>query len=513
MKEMSDKKKLTVNILATITIFVVNALISFFLSPFIVRTLGVEANGFIQLAANFASYISIVTVAINSMSGRFITIAIARGETEKAASYYTSVLWANIFLFVVLLIPIIIFILKLDSLINIPAELLTDVKLLFCFAFANLMLSNLLSLWNNTFYALNRLYLQYIGEMTATIIRVATIVSLFSMFAPHVWYPTFAGLAVIPVTVGWSLYNKNKYLPSLRTDWKKFSLAKLKELLPSGIWRSLQSAGEILLTGLDLLICNLFINPTAMGVLALSKMLPSLVQQLNWQMATAFAPKNMINYAKGETDVILKDLKRSFKIMSVIGTIPLGGLIVFGKEFFSLWVPSQDAVQLHLLSILACFWIALVAGIHPIGNIFLTINKVKPQAISVIISGVLNTIIVLTVLKFTDYGIYAIAGTSVVIGLARNLCYTIPAAARYLGFKWNEFFIGVMYSAIMTAAVVIIGLAVRYFIMPRSWIIFLLSCILTAVLSLGFGFMAILNKQERSVLFVAMCGVVQKVKR
>jgi O-antigen/teichoic acid export membrane protein len=93
-------------------IFCVNATIGFFLSPFIVRTLGVEAAGFIQLAANFASYISLITIALNSMSGRFITIALTKGENEKAISYYTSVFWANLALFVLLLLPIAIVIVK-----------------------------------------------------------------------------------------------------------------------------------------------------------------------------------------------------------------------------------------------------------------------------------------------------------------------------------------------------------------------------------------------------------------
>ena len=37
--------------------FVVTFAISFFLSPFIVRTLGVEANGLIGLSTNFLNYV------------------------------------------------------------------------------------------------------------------------------------------------------------------------------------------------------------------------------------------------------------------------------------------------------------------------------------------------------------------------------------------------------------------------------------------------------------------------
>jgi O-antigen/teichoic acid export membrane protein len=374
------------------------------------------------------------------------------------------------------------------------------------------VLANLVLLWNNTYYAINRLYLQYTGDAAAAFIRVAMIAALFSSFKPHIWYISAAGIAVLPLSAGWGLWNKNRFLPDLCINRKLFSFKKLKEILSSGIWRGIQAAGEMLLTGLDLLICNIFINPAAMGVLALSKTLPTMIQQLNWQIAASFGPKLTISYAKNEKDIIWNDLKRAFKISAIIGPIPLGGLIVFGREFFSLWVPNQDAAQLQILSILACFWMALISGIQPIGNVFAAVNKVKQQAISVIISGVLNTLIVMSALHFTDLGIYAIAGVSVVIGLARNVCYTIPASALYLGFKWYGFYIGVLYSAITTAIVTAIGFYVKLFITPTTWIAFLLSCAITGVLALAAGSLIILNKQERKIVFDIFGTLPQRFK-
>jgi len=500
---MSEKNKLLTNLVAVISAFVLNAAVGFFISPYIVRTLGVEANGYAQLATNMVSYISVILAALNSMSGRFITIALAKGETENAISYYTSVFWANIAVFVVLILPFIIVIWKLDSLINITSNLVFDVKVLFALAFANFAFSNILSLWNNVYYATNTLFLQYLRNMTVTIVRVGLIVLLFLLLPPKVFYMTLAGMLVVPLAAFLSLHDKNKLLPNLKIDKKKYSFAKLKEIISSGIWRSLQSAGEILLNGLDLLICNLFISPTAMGVLALSKTIPTMIQQLNWQIASTFAPKLTINFAQERKDIIWADLKRAFKIVAVIGTIPLGGLIIFGQEFFRLWVPSQDAKLLQILSVLACFWMALISGIQPVGNIFVAVNKVKPQALSVIISGALNTVIVFFAVKFTNYGIYAVAGASVLIGLVRNLCYTIPASARYLGFRWYDFYIGVLYSTVCTIIVILFGLAVRYVLYPVNWMTLFVSCGITAVGALLLNMFAIFNKQERIYFFIS----------
>ena len=500
LRNISDKKKLVINLVSIISVFFINSAISFFLSPYIVRTLGVEANGYVQLASNIISYISIITVALNSMSGRFITIALTKGEIENAVSYYTSVFWANIVISIVLLIPFLVSIWKLDKLLNISPALLFDVKILFALNFINFVFGNMFSLWNNAYYATNMLFLQYARIMEVLFVRVGFIVLLFVIFPPKVFYTTLAALAVVPLMVYWSLKDKNRLLPSMKIDNRKFSLDKLKEIVSSGLWRSLQATGEILLTGLDLLICNLFISPTAMGVLALSKTLPTMIQQFNWQIASTFAPKLTINFAQENKDVIWNDLKLSFKIVAIIGTIPLGGLIMFGQDFFLLWVPGEDARMLQTLSFLACFWLALIAGIQPVGNIFATVNKVMPQAISMIISGVLNVLIVLLFVKFTDLGIYAVAGTSVLIGLLRNLCYTIPASARYLCFKWYRFYIGVWYSAVCTAIVIAIGFAVRYFFLPTGWKLMIFSCCVTAIVALIINGLIIFNKEERALI-------------
>ena len=104
---MGNGKRLAINMVATIVAFVVNMGISFFLSPYVIEHVGVDAYGFVSLANNFVNYASIITLALNSMAGRFITIAIHKGNKEEANKYFNSVLLANIIICFVLLIYVI----------------------------------------------------------------------------------------------------------------------------------------------------------------------------------------------------------------------------------------------------------------------------------------------------------------------------------------------------------------------------------------------------------------------
>ena len=72
---MSNKFYTILNLITGMFTVIVQFATSFFLSPFIVKALGAEANGYTQLAANFVMYASLLTTAFNSMASRFVSVA------------------------------------------------------------------------------------------------------------------------------------------------------------------------------------------------------------------------------------------------------------------------------------------------------------------------------------------------------------------------------------------------------------------------------------------------------
>ena len=90
-----ENKQIAINMFAQIAVFGIQFCISFFLTPFIVRTLGVEAYGFVGLSNNIIGYMQVVTVALNSMAARFISIEYHNGNFQKANQYFSSVFYAN----------------------------------------------------------------------------------------------------------------------------------------------------------------------------------------------------------------------------------------------------------------------------------------------------------------------------------------------------------------------------------------------------------------------------------
>ena len=165
-------KQSAINLIAQIVMFGVNLCISFFLVPYITEVIGVDAYGFVGLANDFVSYAQIITIAINSMASRFITIKIHEGEKEEASKYYSSVVIANIILSIILGIIGIVFVIFMQHFVNIPDNLLLDVKLLFALMFANFIISILTSTFSVATFCTNKLYLTSIKTIFSQILRV-----------------------------------------------------------------------------------------------------------------------------------------------------------------------------------------------------------------------------------------------------------------------------------------------------------------------------------------------------
>lgn len=506
---ISPNQMLVINMASNFIALAVTFGISFFLSPYIVKTVGVEAYGFVGLANNFISYASLITIALNSLAGRFITIAIHEKKIEKANRYYSSVFLANCLISVVLLLIGTITWIYLEYLISIPASILWDVKLLFAALFVNCIIGTVGSVFSVSTFATNKLYISSLRSIESSIIRAVVLVGLFALFSPKVSYLGITTLLTGVYCMAFNIHYMHKLLPELHIKRSSFDFAAVKELVSSGVWSLITRIGSLLTDGLDLLITNIFINPTAMGVLSLAKTVPSLITTVVGSIAGVFSPNFTILYAQNKREELVAAVKQSMKIMGVISNLPIIILIVCGERFFSLWQPTQDAHQLQILSLLTCAGLIVNGGINCIYNIFTVVNKLKLNAIILIISGLLNTVIVLILLKTTSLGIFAVAGVSTVILILKNIFIIVPYGAKCLNMKWYA-----LYPEVIKPIVFVIMASGINILLTKpvqgGWLAFLVNVVITGIVSLGLGYMIILGKDDRnylkSVLFRRKAG-------
>lgn len=494
---MPRNDKILVNLFAGWIVLIINILINFLLSPYIIKHIGVEANGYIQLANNFISFATIISTALNSMSSRFITIEIHKKNHNKANQYYSSVFAGNIFLLILMLIPVILIILNLNKLIHISSNYILSVQALFIWIFLNYFVNTGTPSWATAMFSTNRLYIQSIGNVISNIIRALLLVLLFSFFTPSISYVGIAAVASTLVLQMYLFYWKRKLMPELTFRKKYVNFSALKEIISSGIWNSINSASLLLNQGLDLLISNIFLGPIEMGILSLVKVIPSILGQFSSAISNVFMPNLTIRFAKGELDEMVSDIYQASKLNTIITTIPFVGFLCFGNIFFSLWVPSQNANQLEFLSILSSIGLIYSISVSPLWNIFSVVNELKLNTIVFFVTSIISFVITVFLVKTTDLGLAAICGVSSVINALKNIFFVVPYSAIYLGRpKWT-FLPLLWYSTKSVIILLFTGVLTEKILEPKSWISLGISLMIFTIISLLINVLLFLNSDER----------------
>lgn len=498
---MNKNKQLIINMAASFAAYIVSLGISFFLSPYIVESIGVDAYGFVGLANNFISYAGLITIALNSLAGRFVTIKIYEKDMDGANRYFSSVFIANAILTAFMGLLAVFVLIYLEQFINIPDRIFWDVKLLFATLFANCLVGTVTSVFTIATFATNKLYLNSIRQIESSILRAMLTILLFVIFAPRLSYIGIVALITGVYVVAFNIYYTKKLLPDIHIRRSSFDIKAVWELLRSGVWNLIMRLGQLLMDGLDLLITNVFINATAMGVLSIVKIVPTAITGVVGMLAGIFSPNFTILYAEKKKEELLTAVKQSMKIMGIITNLPIIVLIVCGQQFFSLWQPTQDAVQLQILSVLTCSGLIVSGGVNCIFNIFTVVNKLKVNAVVACIVGVLNTFLVYVLLKTTDLGLYAVAGLSSILAIIKNLTIIIPYGAICLEEKWYAFYPAAIRPVIYTACSCVVALFLIRFLPFSGWLNLILSGVISGIVAVVIGLYIILSKNDRNYLF------------
>ncbi len=496
---MGKNKQLIINLITTLFVLIINIVINFGLSRYIVDVIGESAYGFVSLANTFVSYATIFTTALNSMASRFITIDIFNKKIKSANEFFSSVLIANCIIIAILIIPSILVIGYLEYMVKIPVDILVDVKILFSIIFVNFFVNLVGGVFTIATYCKNKLYLSSLRNMESSIIKVLIIIILFVLFKPATFYIGIATLIASIYIVLFNIRYTKKLLPDIKIKKENFSFKKIKVLLSSGLWNSIINLGNVLADGLDLLISNIAIDATTMGLVAIAKVPSNVISTVISSLATVFQPQTIEYYAKGDIENVKKETIKSMKISGVFGNIPFCYIVVFSIAFCTVWMPNVAIKTLAILCIITFINIFSGGLITPLYNIFTITNHVKGNAILNIATGAISTLIVIIVINTTNFGVYAIVGVSALIGFLKSFVVIPCYSAKCLNINYSTFFPTVLKyflsSIIMIGVFYIISLVLNI----SNWIGIFISIIVCGIIGILINIVVMLGKEDRKI--------------
>ena len=499
----SKNRQLAINMISSFVAFVTNLGINFFLTPFVVKRLGIEAYGFLRLSSDIIGYTTIITIALNSMAGRFITIKYQEGKVDEANKYFSSVFFSNVVLSIVVALVLLVFLFNLESFFDIPQHLIIDVKALFSLSVLTTIIALLTNVFSVATFIKNRLELSSIRQIIGNILRALLIILLFGYFPAHLWYFGISGV-IITLFVSITDFKFCKYLtPEFRLSHYNYDWSKVKELLKSGVWNMINRLGRIMGEGFNMVIANVCISATAMGIFSITKSVPVIILGFFGMIAGVFAPLFTQLWAQHKKEELLSELLKSIRICGFFANIPLTCLLVFGDSFYRLWLPGEDASYLQLLTILGSLSLIISMPLEPLWNIFTIANKLKYSTLTLVSLNVLifATIILSMLFVESHYSrLLILAGAGTFWNILKDIFFLPIYGAYCMGYDNFVFYKPLFRSVASFIVSCVVCIIVKSLFPIKTWTELIIIGIVTIIICSIFNSVIVLKKSDRKFI-------------
>lgn len=502
----NTSKQISKNMIWNGVSVLISTVISLTLTPYVTTHIGIEANGFINLANTCVSYIDIITIALNAFAARYIAIEYHNKRYKEANQFYNSVIIANLILMVLMDIPLFAMIWRLQNILNISDGLVFDVKVLFALVLVNYSIGIIGTAYTVVAFIKNMTSVTYRNTGISKLIYAVTIGGLIYFTGIRVYYMAIANLIAMIFNLLMNIYYTKNLIPELCFQPKKFSFVNVRKLLSSGIWNSINSIGNLLNSGLDLLVCNKLLNEVIMGQVSISKQLSVMMTTFTNIIVNAFQPKQLEAYSKGNIQQLTKYLCVSMKITGIAGNVFFACFAGLGLQFLKFWLPGQDISKIFILTLIVLVGDVVVVVVRPLYYIFTLTDKLKMVCWITICSGFMNVILMIVLIKTTSLGGYAVVGTTMVLNLVVQFWAAPHYGRKYLKLKKNIFIpvvIRHIYTCVFSTIFIV---SISHWAVLKGWLDFMGYAIVYGIISLFIVSMFELNSSERKSVY----GIIRK---
>ena len=510
MDRSKHYQKIALTVMVSGLAFLINYFISFFLAPYITDQVGTEAYGFVSMAKDFAVYATYITAALNSYATRFISVNYYKPNIDKANVYFSSTFWGNMILGPTIFVVAMIAVSHLEHLLQVPAAIILDVKLLFLLVFLKFLVVTISAAYSSGPYISNHLDLVGIFKGLSYVVEAVVLLVLFALFPPRVYYVGIGILAASLVIALSNVWLCRKYTPELKVRRNSFKLSAVKDLIINGIWSSISQLGSFLNSGLDLTVCNLLLSAYAMGQLSLTHSFSVIFCSLFAMVTDAFKPMILKLYAKKNIPDLIKEYKMAMKANGLVASLVFAGFLALGKIYYQLWVPHQDIQLLYQLTIIVLGSSVLTCIESPLFTIYtLTLTR-KVSCIFTLTTGFLNVVSMYVLIKYFHMGIYAVVLTTLVLNSSIHLVPHPLYMAHVLRLPWHTFYPEILRDLLSCGVLSAVFSALRLLYTPTSWLTLVVCALVYSVIGTALHAVVVFNRNDwQSVSKV----IARKIKR
>jgi len=456
-------------------------LVLFFLSPFVIHTLGNVQYGIWSLLTVLTGYMGILDLGVRASTGRHVTLYIGKEDHESVdETIRTSLAFFSAAGILILAVGVALGWIFPSVFLSVPVEYHALIRLLLPILALNMWITTFGSVLASVLIAHDRFDLSNaVGLVTLAIRTAGTVLVLNAGMGLLGLTLIVVGCNVLGVIVTWILarrtYRRLKVWPFV------FSKPRIREILGYGVAAFISAIAIKIIGQTDLVIVGATIGVGEVTIYSVGAMLVYYSSIFIGQIGSTFFPPVQRAVAKGEIGSARWLFFRQVRLSLIVGLPMYVGFIIFAEPFIRLWMvgPSfpQSAVESAALvmGILAGSKLLYLVTIGSDG-LLASMGYIRFNAIVAIIEAGINLGLSLLFVIVLDGGLAGVAAGTLVSRFMVRTFIQPWYACKKAKIAWRSFLIGVVGPGLLGGTLFAsLCLAIRHMLWTDSWGIFWLQ--------------------------------------
>ncbi|MBW3537879.1 flippase [Candidatus Parcubacteria bacterium] len=493
---MDLTKKTVRNSVYSFVAFAWPVLLSFFVTPFVVRALGAESYGILALVTSFVGFLAFVDFGISPSLVKYTAEYYAQKKYQLLSRLFSTALFFYLIIGLVAAVAISLFAhFWASDFFKVSAGNSATIRVVFYIAAFGFLANMILSAFSAIPGSLQRFDItSKINLLVSTVASALTVALIMMGFGVAALVLLGACISFIAIFV-YARVNK-RLIPQLKLV-PTFDKETTKKIFVFGGYATISTLAGTILLELDKIILGYSLGTAAVAFYVLPGGLAIKVQRSIAAITTVIFPLSSELFATGQLDKLQRLYWRAVRLTLTLIVLGVTPMYVLSYPFLLHWVGLEFAQKSSLVMQLLLATYSILAMTTIPSYIAFGAGKPRPVAIFSVVSGMLNVLLV--ILLIPSFGVNG-AAFAFLLSVLPSFIFIHFVERSILKIRGLHFYLKTLYKLAILAA---IELALAYLL--RGHIVGLKEFVLVYLLIVGvsavsFLLLGLSDKQDRELL-------------
>lgn len=510
---MSASRRILRNVLFNWAGYAANVVIAFFLTPFVIESLGDRSYGIWAVLISLTGYYGLLDLGVRGALTQYVARYLAKGDLGAANRTVSTSLVLLAAAGVLVLMATGVVVVFLPRWLQVGSDGIADARIAAVLLGCQFALTPMMAVFSSLIYARERIDLNNMVGITSRIVTAGLVV--WALRSGH-GLVGLAGSHLAVSVVSWvANYRISRHLlPDLDISRRLFSRASMREIAGYGFFSFVARASGQIIENTDVLVVGLVLADTrAVTYYAVGAALVPYFRELLASVTRTFLPHMISLDARRDWQrlrgILLAGTRWSFFVAAVIA----GGLFFAGEDFLVLWVGERFLAGTVYTSsgvILSVLAVAMLGRMLQYCGAQLLLATREVRFLAFLGTGEAVANLVLSVILIHQFGLLGVAIGSLIPALVSQLYLEPRFVLRKLELRWVEFLRSVLPGGLVAlGTMALVSWTVSDSLLVETWSDFFRKVCVLAVPSVLVGASASLTGVELRWLKTRLAGRVR----